>query len=71
MIAGGYTNREIANALFITRETVRWHVRSIYAKLGASDREAAIRYALMTGTVAFPKPASSAQPVESEQKAVS
>jgi DNA-binding NarL/FixJ family response regulator len=71
LIAGGYTNREIGEALFITRETVRWHVRSIYAKLGASDREAAIRYAVMTGKVTLPKPATSSLANTREQKAAS
>ena len=56
LIAGGYTNRQIAESLFITRETVRWHVRSIYAKLGASDRESAIRYAISTGKAVPHKP---------------
>lgn len=57
-IGNGYTNREIADALFITRETVRWHVRSIYAKLGASDRESAIRYVNTNGETILPKPVS-------------
>lgn len=58
LIGGGYTNRQIAESLSITRETVRWHVRSIYAKLGASDRESAIRYAISTGKVLPHKPAA-------------
>lgn len=38
LIAGGYTNREIAERLLISKETVRWHVRSIHSKVGAIDR---------------------------------
>lgn len=38
LIAQGYKNREIAERLFVTRETVRWHVRSLYSKLGIRDR---------------------------------
>jgi DNA-binding NarL/FixJ family response regulator len=44
LIGLGYDNRHIANELFISKETVRWHVRSLYAKIGASDRESAIRF---------------------------
>lgn len=45
LLGQGRTNREIADALFITRETVRWHMRAIYAKLGVHDRSAAASYA--------------------------
>src|SRR5574340_1013723 len=38
MIAQGYSNRDIAAKLFITRETVRWHIRSLHSKLGTPDR---------------------------------
>lgn len=45
MLAKGYRNNEIAQALSITRETVRWHQRSLYTKIGTSDRkQAAILY---------------------------
>ena len=40
-IAAGKDNRQIACELFVTRETVRWHLRSAYAKLGVHDRELA------------------------------
>lgn len=38
LIADGLTNQQIAEQLFISRETVRWHVRSLYAKLGVHAR---------------------------------
>jgi LuxR family transcriptional regulator of spore coat protein len=34
---------EIAGSLFVTRNTVKSQVRSIYLKLGVADREAALR----------------------------
>src|SRR4051795_1923287 len=34
---------EIADSLFVTRNTVKSQVRSIYLKLGVADREAALR----------------------------
>lgn len=71
LIAGGFTNREIAESLFITRETVRWHVRSIYAKLGASDRESAIRYAVSTGNVPAHKPATRIEAARAGRKTAS
>ena len=49
LICVGSTNQQIADELFISRETVRWHVRSLYSKIGAKDRESAIRYALDLG----------------------
>jgi DNA-binding NarL/FixJ family response regulator len=41
----GLTNQQIADQLFISRETVRWHVRSLYSKIGVDSRRGAIRYA--------------------------
>ena len=38
-------NRAIAERLYITRDTVRWHIRSIYAKIGVQDRLSAALYA--------------------------
>jgi DNA-binding NarL/FixJ family response regulator len=40
-IAAGEDNRQIAEGLYITRETVRWHLRSAYAKLGVHNRQLA------------------------------
>lgn len=45
LLGRGIPNQQIADQLFISRDTVRWHLRSIYAKLGVSDREAASRLA--------------------------
>ena len=45
LIGLGYKNRAIADRLYITRDTVRWHIRGIYAKIGVQDRLAAALYA--------------------------
>ena len=37
--AGGRTNREIAQALFVTPRTVEGHLTNVYAKLGVGSRE--------------------------------
>lgn len=46
MIGQGRNNREIAQALFISRETVRWHVRSLNSKFGVHDRRQVASLAL-------------------------
>jgi DNA-binding CsgD family transcriptional regulator len=38
LIAAGSTTREIAERLFLSPETVRWHVKAILRKLGARTR---------------------------------
>jgi DNA-binding CsgD family transcriptional regulator len=39
MAAGGMTNREIAEALFVTRKAIQWHLGNAYRKLGIASRE--------------------------------
>lgn len=36
------SNRELADALFITEGTLKWHLKNIYSKLGVASRVAAI-----------------------------
>lgn len=50
-IASGLTNREIAERLGISDHTVKFHVSTIYGKLGASTRTAAVRRAVHRGLV--------------------
>jgi DNA-binding CsgD family transcriptional regulator len=38
LAAEGMSNREIAEALFVTRKTVEWHLRNAYEKLGVRSR---------------------------------
>lgn len=45
MIAGGASNSDIADALFISLRTVKAHVTNIFAKLDLSSRAAAVAYA--------------------------
>jgi len=44
LIACGFPNRVIADRLYITHETVRWHIRSLYSKIGVHDRLGAVVY---------------------------
>ena len=50
-IAGGNRNRDIAQRLFISEETVKVHVKHIMEKLGASDRTQAIAIAVRRGII--------------------
>ncbi|MDO4432806.1 MAG: response regulator transcription factor [Aerococcaceae bacterium] len=45
LIAKGYSNQEIADALFITLKTVKTHVSNVLSKLEVSDRTQAAIYA--------------------------
>ncbi|HYX58289.1 MAG TPA: AAA family ATPase [Streptosporangiaceae bacterium] len=49
LIAAGHSNRAIAQALFISPNTVLHHVSSIFAKLGVANRAAAAVYATRQG----------------------
>jgi DNA-binding NarL/FixJ family response regulator len=49
LIAGGYSNREIAEALGTVEGTVKNHASSILAKLGVRDRTRAVLKALELG----------------------
>lgn len=50
-LAGGNRNRDIAERLFITEETVKVHVKHIMEKLGAKDRTEAVAIALRRGMI--------------------
>ena len=50
-LAGGNRNRDIAEHLAISEETVKVHVKHIMEKLGASDRTAAVAIAVRRGII--------------------
>jgi len=54
LISRGLRNREIAERLFVTERTVKFHVGSILAKLGAHNRTDAARIATRRGLVEPP-----------------
>ena len=49
LMAEGFSNQEISDRLFITKETVRWYNKQIYSKLGTSRRTEAIALAREMG----------------------
>jgi DNA-binding NarL/FixJ family response regulator len=50
-LAGGNRNRDIAERLFISEETVKVHMKHIIDKLGASDRTEATAIAVRRGII--------------------
>ena len=53
-LAHGRSNREIAGALFVSEQTVKFHLRNVYRKLGIATRTEALRYAYEHGLVDAP-----------------
>ncbi|HEX7340232.1 MAG TPA: response regulator transcription factor [Rhodanobacteraceae bacterium] len=51
LLAGGYSNKEIANSLHVAEGTVKNHVSNILSKLGVRDRTRAVLKALELGIV--------------------
>jgi DNA-binding NarL/FixJ family response regulator len=50
-IAAGNRNRDIAEQLFISEETVKVHIKHIMEKLGASDRTQAVAIGIRRGII--------------------
>jgi DNA-binding NarL/FixJ family response regulator len=53
-VAEGHTNARIGRQLWVTEQTVKFHLSNIYRKLGVSNRTEASRYALVNGMVTLP-----------------
>lgn len=49
LVAAGSTNSEIARKLWVTEQTVKFHLSNIYRKLGVGNRTEASRYAHVNG----------------------
>ncbi|MES0872564.1 helix-turn-helix domain-containing protein [Sinimarinibacterium thermocellulolyticum] len=52
LLVGGATNREIASCAEISENTVKFHLKNVYGKLGVSSRAAAVFAAVQRGLVA-------------------
>lgn len=61
LVASGATNAEVAGKLWITQQTVKFHVSNVYRKLDVGNRTAASHYAHLNGLVA---PAESLSPAD-------
>jgi DNA-binding NarL/FixJ family response regulator len=52
LVASGATNSRLARQLFVTEQTVKFHLSNIYRKLGVANRTQASRFAYAHGLVA-------------------
>jgi DNA-binding NarL/FixJ family response regulator len=50
-LAGGNRNRDIAEKLFVSEETVKAHLKHIMEKLGANDRTQAVAIGVRRGFI--------------------
>lgn len=60
LVASGSSNGEIAQALWVTEQTVKFHLSNVYKKLDVANRTEASHYALVHGLVSARKPVESA-----------
>jgi two-component system NarL family response regulator len=54
LLAEGKTNKQIASALFLAEQTVKFHLTSLYRKLDARSRTEAVREAYRRGVLDAP-----------------
>ncbi len=58
LVAGGATNGEIAQKLWVTEQTVKFHLSNVYRKLEVGNRTEASHYAHVKGLVRTAEPAA-------------
>jgi two-component system NarL family response regulator len=51
LVCRGRTNKEIASAMFISEETVKSHMKSLFQKLGVHDRAEAVAVSMQRGLI--------------------
>jgi DNA-binding NarL/FixJ family response regulator len=60
LTARGFTNRRIAARLWVTEQTVKFHLSNTYRKLGVTNRTEATRYAYLHALVETQEPSQAA-----------
>jgi DNA-binding CsgD family transcriptional regulator len=53
LVASGSTNGEVARRLWVTEQTVKFHLRNIYRKLDVANRTQASHFAYANGLVSI------------------
>ena len=51
LMAGGFSNKEIANALDVSVQTVKWHLKNLFVKLNAGSRKHLVDRARILGII--------------------
>ncbi len=54
LVAEGHSNAQLARMLWVTEQTVKFHLSNIYRKLGVSNRTEASRWAQLQGLLIAP-----------------
>lgn len=55
LVAEGYSNAQLARMLWVTEQTVKFHLSNVYRKLDVSNRTEAARWAQVHGLVSTPQ----------------
>ena len=56
LVSEGHSNAELARMLWVTEQTVKFHLSNIYRKLGVANRTEAGRWAQLHGLLSQPPP---------------
>jgi DNA-binding NarL/FixJ family response regulator len=56
LVAEGHSNSQLAGMLWVTEQTVKFHLSSIYRKLGVANRTEASRWAQLNGLLPSDRP---------------
>lgn len=51
LVSAGHTNREVARAMWLTEQTVKYHLGNVYRRLGVRSRAEAVAWAADHGVV--------------------
>jgi DNA-binding NarL/FixJ family response regulator len=58
LVAEGHSNAKLANMLWVTEQTVKFHLSNIYRKIGVANRTEAGRWAQLHGVLSGSLPSS-------------
>jgi DNA-binding NarL/FixJ family response regulator len=63
LVAEGYSNSQLARMLWVTEQTVKFHLSNIYRKLNVANRTEASRWAQIHGLLPLPQETAAASAV--------